>query len=358
MHWAKQHVGTAPYCLGLSGVPTVPASEVPETPAVTEEPNYYGLLAFREAVARAHGVGPDSVLAAEGTSLANYTVLTAVAGPGERILVETPTYPVLAEIPRFHGAKVERLVRRPEKGWLPDLDDVARSAAGAGGRLAAVVLTRLHNPSGTELPRAFLQGLARLAERHDFHVVLDEVYLDFLESPVPGHRFSPRFVSTGSLTKVYGFGPLRAGWIVGDPQALAPIRELSFYLAVDGPWSSQLAGAKVLDSRDALRTRARALSTRGLRVLEEWVRTRPDVQWTRPDGGIVALVRLTGVEDTARFAAKLFRERGVTVAAGEFFGSPGWVRIGVGGAEQTIHEALHRLGEALDEHAAQRRAAG
>jgi aspartate/methionine/tyrosine aminotransferase len=358
MHWAKQHVGVAPYCLGLSGVPTVPLSEIPDAPAVSDDANYYGLRPFREAVARAHGVGPDSVLVAEGTSLANYTALIAMAGPGERILVETPTYPVLAEIPRFHGAKVERLVRRPENGWLPDLDDVRRSAGGSGGRLAAVVLTRLHNPTGTELPGAFLQELAGLAERHDFHVVLDEVYLDFLEDPLPGHRFSRRFVSTGSLTKVYGFGPLRAGWIVGEPETLAPIRELSFYLAVDSPWSSQLAGAKILDSRDALRARARALSARGLRVLDEWVRTRPDVQWTHPDGGIVALVRLEGVEDTAGFAARLFRERGVTVAPGEFFDHPGWVRIGVSGAEETIREALHRLGEALDEHAAQRAVAG
>jgi hypothetical protein len=351
MHWAKQHVGVVPHCLGLSGVPTVPVSEIPPAPAVTSEPNYYGLPSFREAVARAHGVGPDSVVAADGTSLANYTVLTALAGPGERILVESPTYPALAEIPRFHGAKVERLARHPGNRWVPDLDDLRRSATGPGGRLAAVVLTRLHNPTGTELPAEFLHELARLAEAHDFHVLLDEVYLDFLEDPRPGHRFSPRFVSTGSLTKVYGFGPLRAGWIVGYPATLAPIRELSFYLAVDCPWSSQLAGAKVLESRDVLRRRARSLSTRGIGVVDAWLASRGDAKWTRPDGGVVGLVRLPAVVDTAGFAARLFRERGVTVAPGEFFGAPGPVRVGFGGAEDTLREALGRLGEALDEHA-------
>jgi aspartate/methionine/tyrosine aminotransferase len=329
-------------------VPTVPPAEFPETPKIEALPNYFGLSAFREAVAAAHGVGPDSVLASEGTSLANYTVLTALAGPGDRLLVETPTYPILQEIPRFHGARVERLPRRPEDGWLPRLEDIARSAEAGDGRLAAVVLTRLHNPTGRELPAAFLEGLADLAARHDFHVLLDEVYLDFLEDPRPGHRFSPRFISTGSLTKVYGFGPLRAGWIVADPATLAPIEEFSFYLAVDGATPSQLAAVRALATRERLRARARSLAERGLAILDEWLRSRTDVEGTRPDGGIVAFLHLSRVPDTARFAARLLQAREVNVAPGEFFGAKGWIRVCVGVPPETLREGLRRLGEALD----------
>jgi aspartate/methionine/tyrosine aminotransferase len=228
-----------------------------------------------------------------GASLANFTALTAMAGPGDRILVERPTYPILADIPAFHGAEVVPLTRRPEDGWAPRLADVAEQARAAGGSLQAVALTRLHNPTGTDLPDAFLKGLAELAARHDFHVLLDEVYLDFLPDNVtPGHRISPRFVSSASLTKVYGFGGLRAGWLVGHPDVLAPMKELSFYLSVNESYPSQMAAVAVLQERSRLRDRARALSDRGRGVVEEWVGDRSDVAWVRPDGGLTAFLRL------------------------------------------------------------------
>ncbi|NNE44379.1 MAG: aminotransferase class I/II-fold pyridoxal phosphate-dependent enzyme, partial [Gemmatimonadetes bacterium] len=127
MHWAKQRVGRVPYCLGNSGVPPVSPEDFPPAPAPYAEANYYGTDAIRGAIARAHGVTPDQVCLSDGTSLANYTVLTALAGPGDRLLVENPTYPILREIPRFHGAEVEAWERTPEQGWVPDLADVERA---------------------------------------------------------------------------------------------------------------------------------------------------------------------------------------------------------------------------------------
>jgi hypothetical protein len=88
MHWAKQWCGRLPYCLGASGVPAVSPEELPAPPAPYAEPNYYGSEALRRAVASAQGAAPEGVLISEGTSLANYTALAVLAGPGERILVE------------------------------------------------------------------------------------------------------------------------------------------------------------------------------------------------------------------------------------------------------------------------------
>jgi len=88
---------------------------------------------------------------------------------------------------------------------------------------------------------------------------------------------------------------------------------------------------------------------RGLAAMEEWIAGRSDVDWSRPDGGIIAFVRLRDVEDTTAFAAELRERRGVNVAEGEFFRRPGWIRVGVGGPEETVREGLRRLGEALDE---------
>jgi aspartate/methionine/tyrosine aminotransferase len=355
MHWAKTWVGRLPYCLGASGVPAPSPEEFPPVVSAYAGANYYGTSGLREAIATAYGAGIDSVLVSAGTSLANYTALTVLAGAGDRILVEAPTYPILEEIPRYHGARVERLPRRPEEGWRPSLAEIRRRS-GQGDRVAAIVLTRLHNPSGVDLDAAYLAELADLAEERDFLVLLDEVFLDFLPDAVPGHRFSPRFLTTASLTKVYGFGALRVGWILAEPEILRPMKEFSFYLAVDGALPSQATAVRVLENRARFRERACALAEAGRRCVDEWVAAREDVSWTLPAGGISGFVRFHGRSETARFAARLREKYEVNIAEGEFFGMPGWARLSFGLPREKLIEALDRIGRALDEpdaHAAE-----
>lgn len=349
MHWAKTWVGKLPYCLGESGVRPPPPEEFSLAGVRAGTENYFGDPELRKAIARVHHAGIEQVLVSEGTSLANYTALSVLAGPEDRILVEFPTYPVLEEIPRFHGAEVQRIARRPEQGWQPQLEEIARLVDSPGKRVAAVVLTRLHNPSGVDLAPQFLSDLAALAEARDFVVLFDEVYLDFLPDALPAHRLSPRFVTTGSLTKAYGFGGLRVGWVVGAQRWLRPMQELSFYLQVNGSYVAQAEGIRVLEHRDAVLGRSRGIAARGRRIVEQWVGERGDVDWTPPAGGITAMIRLARIANTAGFAAQLRETAGVNVAEGEFFAMPGWIRISFGVEETKLREALRRIGLALDE---------
>ena len=227
MHWAKTTVGRYPYCLGSSGVPAPDPAEFPPAPSEYAGPDYYGIASLKAAIASAHGVDEERVLVSGGTSL----------------LVEAPTYPVIDSIPAYHGVAVDRFERRPEDGWLPDVDELRRLATAPGREpVSAIVLTRLHNPSGADVPVDRIEAIAALAEEVDALVLWDEVYLDILPAATPAHRLSERFVSTGSLTKVYGFGGLRVGGVIGPPDVLEPMKELSFYLEVDTARPSQETG--------------------------------------------------------------------------------------------------------------------
>jgi len=354
MHWAKRRVANARYSLGTSGV-----SEPPEagalvlhaqaklaTPFASPE-NYYGIPALREAIAAAYDAPPEGVLVSDGTSLANYTALAVLCGRGDRVIVESPTYPALLEIPRWLGASVEPWPRNPKDSWIPSIEELERTLA-SGGPVRLVVLSRLHNPTGSDLPRPFLERLAALAASHDFHVLLDEVYLDFVEGAAPGHTFGPPMVTTGSLTKAFGFGGLRVGWVLGEPQVIAAMRELSFYLSVDGATTAQRVAVEVLAQRERFLTRSRAIARDGIERVQRWIDSRDDVSWTPPDGGLLGWVKLHHIEDTRRFAERLFEEEGVAIAEGDFFGWPGWTRLAFGAPPARVDEALLRLGRALD----------
>ena len=150
-------------------------------------------------------------------------------------------------------------------------------------------------------------------------------------------------------TKVHGFGGLRVGWIVGTPDVLAPMKELSFYLAVNGAAWAQATARRVLERRDEVLARSRGIAARGLAIVAEWVRERDDVDWTNPGAGLSGLLRLANVADTRSFATRLFERESLAVAEGDFFGQPGWIRVSWGIGEDDLREALRRLGRALDD---------
>lgn len=353
MHWAKRTVEPAAFSLGTSGVPS-PPPDVFTPPAVAEPftsaTNEFGLPALKEVIARRHGVTAEHVLLSDGTSLANFAVLFTLAAAGDRVLVETPTYASIATIPTLLGAKVERWKRRPEDDWQPRLDDLD-ALLSAGPPLRLVSLSRLHNPTGADLTPSFLEGLAERAERHDFFVHFDEVYLDFVPNATPAHRHSPRFLSTGSLTKAWGFGGLRVGWVIADPDTLASIREASYYLSVNGTQWAQQVAISVFEHAEPLLARGRRIAAEGLAEVEAFLATRPDLAWRRPDGGASGFVRAPAGLDTAEFASRLASEHGVAIAAGDDFGWPGWLRVSFAAPADQVREALCRVGRALDAEA-------
>lgn len=137
--------------------------------------------------------------------------------------------------------------------------------------------------------------------------------------------------------------------MLGDPAILAPVKELSFYLAVDVATGPQATAVRVLAERDRFLRSARDVAERGLAIARAWVESRPDVRWTPPAGGLNAFLELRGVSDTRSFADDLRRRRDVNVAEGEFFGMPGWIRVCCGGPPDALREGLRRIGEAMDE---------
>ena len=95
-----------------------------------------GILAAREAVAaecvqRGMPMSPDRVVITSGTSEGIELALTALAGPGDEVLIPVPTYPLYTAVLAKIGARAVFYRTDPARGWQPDLDHV-RSLIYAG----------------------------------------------------------------------------------------------------------------------------------------------------------------------------------------------------------------------------------
>ena len=160
MWWAKTR-SRARFNLATSGVPAYPLADLG---AAIEDleingPGGYGYGPLREAIGDEYGVRTECIVAGGGTSGANEYAFLLLLGPGNEALVEFPAYDILPNLARFTGAKVTRFARRPEHMWAVDTGEIERLMT---PRTKLVVLTNLHNPSGTAIDEMHSSGSGRL----------------------------------------------------------------------------------------------------------------------------------------------------------------------------------------------------
>ncbi len=234
MEWSKLR-SHAKYELSTSGLSNFPLAKLPARLGDLEinGPTIYGYAPLQEALAAKCGVATDCVVASQGTSMANHLAMAALFEPGDEILVEHPTYELLLSTASYLGADIRRFARRPENRFRIDPDDVAGAIT---PRTRLVVLTNLNNPTSVQTDEATMKAVGAIAERSGANVLVDEVYLDAappltrLPPATPlsrGERgnsarsafhLGPNFVTTSSLTKVYGLSGIRCGWILARPE--------------------------------------------------------------------------------------------------------------------------------------------
>ena len=218
MHWAKTSAG-AKYNLALSDLQHFPLSDlsVRFSDLSITGASGYGYQPLLEAIARKENVTTDCVVETLGTSMANYIAMAALIEPGDEIIIEHPTYELLLSIAQYLGANVKRFHRRFEGKFLIDIDELRRAVT---SKTKLIIITNLHNPSSAFTDEETLKQIGAIAENVGANVLVDEVYLDaaFAKKPRSAFHLGEQFVTTNSLTKVYGLSGLRCGWILAEPK--------------------------------------------------------------------------------------------------------------------------------------------
>jgi aspartate/methionine/tyrosine aminotransferase len=346
MHWAKFKPPVR-FALTASEVPHFRMDSLPIAIADLDmdgasHPRYRPL---REAIARRYGVTVEQVVAADGTSMANFLAMAALIAPGDEVLIERPTYEPLLGAASFLGAEIKRFDRRAEDGFRIDVD---RVAAGLSERTRLIVITNLHNPSNALAGEAELGALAELARKTNARVLVDEVYLD---SAVPPRRSAAHlgleFVCTNSLTKVYGLSGLRCGWILAEPELAERMWRLNDLFGVNQAHQAEMLACIAFERLDEVLGQTPAMLGRNRALFDAFVADRRDINCMPAEHGIIAFPRWTG--DTDRLAVHLREHYDTAVVPGRWFEMPDHFRVGLGVPTDDLEAGLKRLGAALDD---------
>lgn len=309
-----------------------------------ESPDGYPPLV--ELIAQAHGVAGDRVATAVGCAGANFVALAALLDSGDEVLMEAPFYDPLPAAVRMLGGRIAHFPRRFEDGW--DLDPEIVAAA-LTRRTRLLILTNPHNPSGALIAEDRLGEVIRLAERHGFAILIDEVYRDTLlgDRPPPAATLSETCVSTSSLTKAYGLSSLRCGWAIGSTELARKMRRARDLIDGWSPIPSDRLSTVAFRNLDALRARTRALVEANLGLVSTWLEATPQLECV-PPRATLAFPRLRGTADAGPFVERLFAQTGTAVAPGHFFGAPAHFRVAFGGDSAKLAEGLGAVRRCLE----------
>lgn len=231
------------------------AAREPDTGRYAPQP---GIPALRDAMADdlnwAYGssLSASNVLITAGCNQAFCIVASAIAGPGDSVIVVAPFYFNHDMWLRVEGVNVDIL----EPG--PDLiPEPAAAEALVNDRTRAIVVVSPGNPTGVTVPPSVIAEFAEVARRHDLTLILDETYRSFRGTEAPAHslfddpEWGDTVVSLHSFSKDLAIPGYRVGAVVGGEELLVEALKVLDCVAISAPRIGQEAAlAGLLHARD------------------------------------------------------------------------------------------------------------
>jgi aspartate/methionine/tyrosine aminotransferase len=273
-------------------------AEVARRPEGSTYVGIAGLPQLREAFAAevrgAYGgrVEADQVVVTAGCNQAFCLVTSALAGPGDEVVLAVPYYFNHDMWLRMNGIAPVYLEAGP--GPVPTAEQAERVIT---PRTRAIVLVSPGNPSGATAEPAEIVALAGVARRHDIALILDETYRSFRDTDDPPHPLFtdadwPRtVVSLHSFSKDLAIPGYRVGAVVASAELNREVVKLLDCVAICAPRIGQEAAWAGLTMATAWRRERAAEIAAKRRSFTEAMRSRPGGFELVSVGGFFAWIR-------------------------------------------------------------------
>lgn len=283
----------------------------------------------------------------------------ALADPGDIVLVPDPGYPIFAIGPALAGAEIVPYELRPEKDYLPDLDDIAerygRKAAERGGSKARMMIVSYPlNPICKTAPDSFYERLIPWAEENEILIVHDNAYSDIIYDGKVGRSIlsfegaKSVAVEFYSLSKSFNYTGARMGFLVGNETVVQHFRKLRSQIDYGTFLPVQYGAIAALTGPDDMvRAQCQEYERRRNVLCDGF--TRLGWNFERSQGTMFAWAEIPDsfAGDDVRFVMELLEKSGVLCTPGSSFGrlGRGHVRFALVLPAEVIEEALAAVEE-------------
>jgi DNA-binding transcriptional MocR family regulator len=314
-----------------------------------------GLLGLRESLAqrfteRGLPTSPEQVMVTSGALAGLAVTARALLSPGDRVMVESPTYPNAVDTLRRAGARAVGLPLE-RGGW--DIESAQATLRQTAPR-AAYLIPDFQNPTGALMSDAQRAALGDALDATRTLGIVDETIVDLAHTadfvmprPLAAHHTAS--VTVGGASKSF-WGGLRIGWIRAPRDLMPALVSARLTLDLGAPVLEQLALVELLAHRDEVLAarRAAVVATRDT-LVNALAGRLPQWRFQVPQGGLCLWVELPEALSTPLCVAA--DQRGVVLAPGSQFAVDGgmerFLRLPfTGHAPEVVVDAVDRLAQA------------
>ena len=362
---AARHMGKDIIDLGY-GNPDLPThgkvvEKLIETAQIKKNHKYSvskGIFGLREAIAKKYinnyGVDLDpntNVVNTIGSKEGLTHLLMSVLNPGDKVIVQDPSYPIHHFAPLIARAETLKVSCLDTSDFLTKINDILKKT-----KIKLLLISFPHNPTTLTVDQIFYDSLIELAEEYGFLIVNDFAYSDvyFEKNKPPSLLASDKnlehSVELYSLTKGYSMAGWRVGFAVGNSDAVGALTKLKSYIDYGTFQPIQIASTVALNELDDYPFELSTVYKERRDLVQEYLE---DLEFIvqESDATMFVWAKLPKRfnKDSLKFSLDILEKSNVAISPGIGFGKfgEGHIRIALVENKQRIRQAMKNIKAAL-----------
>lgn len=306
---------------------------------------------------------PANILVSAGAKQSIYNLLQALINPGDEVLVPAPYWVSYPDMVRLAGGAPVTLTTTAEQDFKIQPGQLA-SVITSETRL--LMLNSPSNPTGRAYSESELAALGEvLLENPRLVVMTDDIYEHMYWGEAPFKTLGQacpalkdRLVVVNGVSKAYAMTGWRIGYAAGPEELIREMRKVQGQ-STSNPCSIAQAAAVAALTGDQKCVQKMCAE---FRKRHDWLipalNELPGVSCSPGEGAFYAFADFSeamtrlDIKDDIALGEYLLEKAGVATVPGSAFGAAGFLRLSFACAMETLHDAVDRIGKALNPNVA------
>ena len=317
-----------------------------------------GIYGLREAISRKYennyqvNLDPNfNVVNTIGSKEGLTHLLMSVLNPGDKVVVQDPSYPIHHFAPLIARAEAIKINCLNESDFLTELVQTLKKT-----KIKLLLISFPHNPTTLTVDQVFYDNLVELAEKYNFLIVNDFAYSDiyFGENKPPSLLSSDKSLNHSvelySLTKGFSMAGWRVGFAVGNKDAISSLTKLKSYIDYGTFQPIQIASTVALNELGEYPFELSSVYKERREIIVETLKDLDfNVQESKATMFVWAKLPEKFRNDSLTFSLELLDKSNVAISPGVGFGryGEGHIRIALVENKQRIRQAMKNIKAAL-----------
>ncbi len=317
-----------------------------------------GIYGLREAISKKYdsnyqvSLDPNlNVVNTIGSKEGLTHLLMSVLNPGDKVVVQDPSYPIHHFAPLIARAETIKINCLNESDFLTELVQILKKS-----KIKLLLISFPHNPTTLTVDQVFYDNLVELAEKYNFLIVNDFAYSDiyFGENKPPSLLSSDKSLNHSielySLTKGFSMAGWRVGFAVGNKDAISSLTKLKSYIDYGTFQPIQIASTVALNELGEYPFELSSVYKERRELIVETLKDLDfNVQESKATMFVWAKLPEKFRNDSLTFSLELLDKSNVAISPGVGFGryGEGHIRIALVENKQRIRQAMKNIKAAL-----------